>query len=258
MNKRATEMRGRQGVAATCMAILMAFAGFGGVQAAEEKAPAPVDLFLQAKITISPEGWISELAWLEADQGKLGVARLVEPKVRSLEFVPGALNGVPATTETALRMMLRATPMPGGNWEIAIRSATTGAATEAMGPPRYPPVALQGSVEAEVVSDIEIDAEGRATVVAATFESGGGGARMRNAFVKASEQAIAGWRFVPERVGGHAVAGRMRVPISFCLGGGPWCQARALERTAEGIAMDQPVPLDSVARLKTDLTGAGI
>ncbi len=244
-------------MAATCLAILTAFAGLGGVRAVE-KAPAPVDLFLQARITIDPEGRVSDLAWIEADPGKLGVARLVEPRVRSLEFVPGALDGVPATTETALRMVLRATPVPGGNWEIAIRSATTGAATEAMAPPYYPPAALRDSVEAEVVSDIEIDVDGRATVVSATFDSGGGGARMRDAFMKASKQAIARWRFVPERVGGHAVAGRMRVPIGFCLGGGAWCQARTLERAAEGMGADQPVPLDSVARLKTDLAGAGI
>ena len=257
MNRGTTAMRGRRGVASTCMVILMAFAGLGGVQAAE-KALAPVNLFLQAKITISPEGRISELAWLEADPGKLGVARLVEPKVRSLEFVPGALDGVPATTETTLRMVLRATPVPGGNWEIAIRSAKTGAATEAMAAPYYPPAALRDSVEAEVVSDIEIGVDGRATVVSATFDSGGGGARLRDAFMKASKQAIAQWRFVPERVGGHAVAGRMRVPIGFCLGGGAWCQARTLERAAEGMGTDQPMPLDSVARLKTDLTGAGI
>ena len=244
-------------MAATCLAILTAFAGLGGVRAVE-KAPAPVDLFLQARITIDPEGRVSDLAWIEADPGKLGVARLVEPRVRSLEFVPGALDGVPATTETALRMVLRATPVPGGNWEIAIRSATTGAATEAMAPPYYPPAALRDSVDAEVVSDIEIDVDGRATVVSATFDSGGGGARMRDAFMKASKQAIAQWQFVPERVGGHAVAGRMRVPIGFCLGGGAWCQARTLERAAEGMGADQPVPLDSVARLKTDLAGAGI
>ena len=247
------------GARRTCMRwlLLLALACAPGLQA-ETPALAPVDLFLVAKITIAPDGRISELAWLERDEGRLGVARTIEPTVLALEFVPGHVDGVPAVTETTLRTVLRATPVAGGNWELAIRWAATGARAERMGPPRYPADALVRGVEAEVSSDIEIDVDGRARVVAASVESSAAGQGLRRAFLGASEKAIAGWRFVPERVGGHPVAGRMRVPVSFCLDDGAWCQARNLARLAEaGPGADEPVPLDSVARLKSELPGAG-
>lgn len=226
--------------------------------AAEERALVPVDLFMQARITIAPEGRITELAWMEKDKGKLGVGQVIEPTIRSLEFEPGAINGVPAVTETTLRMMLRATPTADGNWEIAIRGASTGALTEKMGPPQYPMDAAREGVEAEVLSEIDIDVAGRVTIASMDFESSRGGDAFRREFLRASEKAIAGWRFVPERVGGHAVTGRMRVPISYCLGGRAWCEARNLAAAAKGVAPNEPVPLDSVARLKTKLPGAEI
>lgn len=206
-----------------------------------------VDLRLVAKVTISPEGRITDLAWRLKKPGEQAIADAIEPHVRALEFEPALADGQPVVAETHLSVQLHLGQAQAGGWEAAILSASTGAIMERMGPPQYPAQALKQGVEAEVVSEVAYDEDGRPSVVDATVESSAGGGAHRAAFVKAARNAILDWRFIPERAGGKALPGRMQVPLSFYLPAGGWCDARtpgpARERRAD----------HSVVRLKTTL-----
>lgn len=224
-------------------------AAAGALDAKSPSSPSPVTLHASAAITIEPDGGISSFAWKDENEDVLQVARLVEPRVRAFQFEPGRIDGVPAVTDTTLRVTLRATPDAAGNWAISIADAATGAAVVSQLPPTYPIEAARDGIEAEVVSEIEVGADGRAQVLSTGYESSAKGAAGRREFLRASSAAIASWRYEPERVGGHPVAGRMRVPITFCLGHRTWCT----ERQAGQPDAHQPVPLDSRVSLLTRL-----
>lgn len=79
--------------------------------------------------------------------------------------------------------------------------------------PQYPEGARRDSVEGTTVVGLVISAEG--AVTSAWVEETSGDSRLDEAAVV----AVYGWRFVPARQGGAAVASRSRVPVVFQLRG---------------------------------------
>lgn len=84
-------------------------------------------------------------------------------------------------------------------------------ASRALHPPRYPADALKENKTGVVVLVVSVDAHGGVTDT--RVERSSGDARLD----VAAQEAAAKWKFMPERKGGRAVAGKVRVPVEFAL-----------------------------------------
>lgn len=221
-----------------------------------------IPLRLTAHVTISEQGRIASLEWQETRPALAGVIAHLEPVVRGWEFDPGTVDGEPRETTTTLFVSLLARDMGDGSAALNVVAARTGAVTERVMPPRYPADALRSRAEAEVAAIVEIDPDGGVHI--AEFEYVGNRDRYRDAFLKASRATVESWTFRLESVGGHPVAARMRIPITFCLPDQrrSWCEAREQQRLSEaGTAAGagepaQATALTSAVRLRSDPAGA--
>lgn len=83
-----------------------------------------------------------------------------------------------------------------------------------MNPPRYPPTAFRAGIQGEVILIIDVDAEGRVANVAVGNSSG------NRDLDRAAMEAARKWKFsAAKSVQGTPMAGRIRVPVTFALGG---------------------------------------
>jgi protein TonB len=78
------------------------------------------------------------------------------------------------------------------------------------GAPAYPPAALEAEIEADVPLEIVVDARGQVISARGLTHAGYG-------LDEAALRAIRGYRFIPARRGGQAVAVRMRWTVQFRL-----------------------------------------
>lgn len=207
-------------------------------------------LWLNAQVTIDADGRISSLEWREERPAGRAVIDHIEPIVRGWEFVPGTVDGVPAATRTRLTVRTSIVEEQGA-LSVYIAEAATGASSIDMQPPRFPLVALKDRVDAEVVTEIDIAADGTITLVDMRFE-GSRGILHRKAFLRAAESAIREWSFRLEEVGGHPVATRMSVPVTFCVQGSSWCARRERAAATRPVAPGEALALESAVSLKSD------
>ncbi|MDH5823077.1 energy transducer TonB [Luteimonas sp. RD2P54] len=215
-----------------------------------QDAPRSVDLWLGAEVTIDTDGRIASLEWKEQSDTDRIVIDQIEPIVRSWEFVPGTVDGVPAVTRTGLSLRTRI--VEGGDAiSVYIEDASTGASTTSMHPPSYPGAALRDRVSAEVIAEIEIAADGAVVLVGTRFE-GSRDTLHRRQFLRAAEDAVRDWEFTLEEVGGHPVATRMSVPITFCVDPSGWCRQRERAAAMRPVAPGQALALESAVSLKSD------
>lgn len=75
--------------------------------------------------------------------------------------------------------------------------------------PEYPRLARKRGQEGDVLLEVAVSADGRALETLVLTSSG------HAVLDGAARRAVAGWRFVPARQGGQAVASTVRVPIRF-------------------------------------------
>lgn len=219
-----------------------------------EDFPRSATLWLNAQATIDAGGRISSLEWREERPAGRAVIDRIEPIVRGWEFIPGTVDGVPAATRTKLTVRTSIMEEQGA-LSVYITEANTGASSIDMPPPRFPLGALKDRVDAEVVAEIEIAADGTVTLVDTRFEGSRGNSHRRE-FLRAAESAIREWSFRLEEVDGHPVATRMNVPITFCVGGSSWCAERARDAATRPVAPGEALALESAVSLKSDpLTG---
>lgn len=220
-----------------------------------------VEMYFRAHVTIAPDGALSAIAWGNEHRIPEALREKLEARVRSWKFAPGAVNGVPAETESTLRLRLSARPVGDGEaYQIRVVNAETGPSMAMLPPPEFPRDALRFGAEAQVLAEIIMDADGTRHVSLAHYQ---GRDRFRKAFEAAVRTKLAKTEIFPEQVGGHRVAARFAIPISFCINDG--CDAgievkvdsddgSSLPTTAPG----DPVPQGSVARLVTDVRGTAI
>ena len=251
---------GLAGVA--CLAAVGSVAARAPMPAGDQAKSAEV--WVKAGITIDPEGRVTALHWEGKPKPALqAVQAAVEPRIKALEFEPGRVNGVPAETGTTLSLRLVVVERADNGWDIRIADASTGAAALEMVPPSYPLSRLRSGDEAEVVSEIEIGADGSVSLLDADYRGTSKKDSSRKEFLDAPTAAIKGWTYRVERVGGHPVATRMSVPIRFCVvpSKRPWCDgSEGQTRSANGrqAPADEAIALESVTRLKTDLSTTDI
>ena len=92
--------------------------------------------------------------------------------------------------------------------------ATIDITSRNMNPPRYPPAAFRAGIQGEVVLVVDVDAAGRVANVAVETSS-----RNRD-LDRAAMEAARKWSFnAAKSEEGMPMAGRIRVPVTFALGG---------------------------------------
>lgn len=109
----------------------------------------------------------------------------------------------------------------GGRMSVAAATQTDSASTppsvdityKNRNPPHYPIEALHKGEQGEVLLVITVDATGRVTYVTVDPKRTNAPAILQTAAIKAADR----WRFNPGMKNGHAVGGKITVPVTFSL-----------------------------------------
>ncbi|HEX5756481.1 MAG TPA: TonB family protein [Arenimonas sp.] len=124
---------------------------------------------------------------------------------------PAPVVDDPGPLDVVAEPVVEADPAPAVDFNAGPPTLDTIAYAEAP-PPRYPPRALRGGQEGEVLLRVLVDTEGR--VQAVTIERSSGHRLLDDA---ARQQVLTRWRFHPAQRAGHAIAAYALVPIDFSL-----------------------------------------
>ncbi len=136
--------------------------------------------------------------------------------IRGWEFEPGRIDGQPAPTETSLDLSVALEADAEGNYQVRVVDVRIGAEVASSVPPRFPPRLvrrIKTPFSGLVVAAVRYDAQGR--VLEAELAPGTPAADPL--LQEAALESIRKWRFQPERVGGHPLAGSAWVPLCFTL-----------------------------------------
>ena len=180
----------------------------------------------------------------------------IEKRVASWQYTPAMRNGTPQPATTYVQVGACAVP-EGKGYRLAVDFKGNGprlADGKPMLPPPYPHAPLVREVGGDFEVIIAIGADGQASPE--SIKPLQQSARWNREF----ESVLAPWvrrmRFDPEVVDGRTVASRMRVPVTFVIGGGSREEMRE-KRQQDALGKDecriasgrvsglQPVALDS-------------
>ena len=243
--------------AAACLSLLVATATTDA-----RETPSEASAWLRARIALDANGTLESIQWLDAKPGDRPITARLEEVVRGWEFEPGTVDGVPVATETGLTLHVTAKPNAQGGIALGIGSASTGAMSQPLTPPRYPVDAARVGAEALLKLQVDINAAGMVVSAKVTdYESNSKSKYSRQALEKAALEAATAWSFHPEKVGGKSLPVSMRMRISFCMSS--WCVRKEAEIAASStLEAEAPtgmaVALDSAVKIKTRTTQAEI
>lgn len=194
---------------------------------------------------------------------------LVDQTTRGWKFVPATVDGraVPARTYAWLVPEMQ---QSGDKIALRARYELHGPGPELRMIPVYPASMVHDRVQASLIVDATVEADGSYDKITLTSAKTSGG-KPAQAFYAEANKAFSQWRAKPEMVDGRAVATRVRVPVNFCLNGtdgkpvscsegltravdSPMTEPpAAMERSAtfQTLPMDMPIALDSPLKLTT-------
>lgn len=237
---------------------LLACVVWVGALHAADKSQEPIAITLGWRVSLDAQGHLVSLQAIpnkRVDRVPEIRARL-EQEIRSWQFLPGMVNGKPEPTDSGLYVRATLIPISSNAVRIHIVGADTGASSEKVAPPRYPPEAISRRVVGEVVLRVGYDADGNVTSAALDPDA----PKANPLLVKASIDAARKWKLHPESVGGHSIAGYSVVPFCYSLrfpyGGGisgkcDWKPPGSNEALHDG----EPLALNPAAKLLTDVAG---
>ncbi len=173
--------------------------------------------YVNYELTLASDGSIEKLVLRDKKLSPL-ITDFLEKSIRSWKFTPGSLQGVPQRTESALWLNVEAMPREDGNYDLKIFDANTGLlGVAAMTTPKYPMNEMRRGQEAVLRLLVSYDENGAVTKVERTTTLSPREEKLMKPFEQASFSAVKKWRFNPEKIGGHGVAGTGIVPIKFCM-----------------------------------------
>lgn len=226
----------------------------GATSLAVAKEPRPIVASMAWHISVDAQGRIISLS----TQGtKLaGLRDRIEKEIRSWQFNPGKVDGIPAPSESTLVVTLTATPTDREHYAVRVTKVATGGGYSAIAAPQYPHAALVSHRQGFVVLKVDYDVDGK--VLDAALADGA--PKVDPPFVKVSIAAVRQWVFIPEVVGGHPRAGTAFVPVCFTLGmhaRPPTCE---WERPGDNLKVsgNDMVALDAEVTLKSDVAGRAL
>lgn len=236
---------------------LLALAGTISAATADE----PIQAWLRANITLDASGELTSIEWPDQKaRGKVLTDHL-EKLVRTWEFEPGKVDGVPAITKTRLNLKIEVEKNPQGGMEVAILQANTGMGSNSMAPPAYPITPAKRGYSAELRLRLDIDENGKvASARVVEYQGDSQDKWIRADFEKAGMKAIQSWIFEPEHVAGQPLSSTINVPVRFCIEAKGWCEKQETARRAAGqaMSMDEAVALDSAVKIRKGPVAPGI
>ncbi len=175
----------------------------------------------------------------------------IEQEIRTWQFVPGTVNHVPAPTETGLRVQCTLIGQSANSIRIRIDRASVGVRGVKTVVPRYSMSAADRFASGEVVMKLDYDAGGRVVHLALVPTA----PKVDSSLIAAAKRALRQWRFDPEIVGGHPLAGSSVVPVCFHLHHGEGkCDWKPVG-SDHALQNGETLALNPAAKLLTDVTG---
>lgn len=173
----------------------------------------PKVFYTHAKVEIGAGGEIASVV-AEPDLGA-DIGAAVERYVRGLSFSPAAVDGIPVSGTTFVRMMGCAAPLDGQQYRLAFAYNSHGPGYTHHPYLPYPAHALRAGVSGILVARLTVQADGTARLDEVVPKVGG--ARAKRAFGATIESWVATLRYQPEHVAGKPVATPLSLALEFDL-----------------------------------------
>jgi TonB family protein len=237
--------------------MLACFALIGAAHAATSNVE-PLKENVGWRVTINPQGHVTAMTAVpheRVDKVPQIRARL-EQEVRGWQFLPGLVDGKPAETQTGLYLRVTLIATSDNAIRIQLNHFDVGATEAHMTAPHYPANAIRHHKTGQVVLAVAYDAEGNVVSAKPADDS----PKVDPMLIAASEESTRKWKFQPEVVGGHPLAGRALLPFCFTLrpmgsnrieGKCDWKPQGSKDALRDG----ETLALDPAAKLLTDIAG---
>ncbi len=236
------------------LASLLLLAPGPGHAGKTHKAAEPIAFHTSVKLTVDANGKV-QAAEAPAKLPK-AMRDFIESQARDWRFTSPVVNGTHVGGVTYALLGACAIPTERGSYWISVdykgngpRSA--GSDSGWVQPPRYPSDAWRRRHEAEMVLDLTIGSDGRASLDGIQYKVDS--ADNHRYFDNTIKQWVGSMRYTPEQIGGAPVATRVRIPVRFVMydekfakelshqkAAAPECQA-----AASSDDMQKPVAVDS-------------
>lgn len=229
---------------------------------AASKTPDAAQMTVEWRMSLDAQGHVTAL---DLKSKTLDVVReRLEPVVRAWEFDPGAINGERAATETMLSVQISLLPSADGE-SISIRFddvRTGGYVSGNTTPPRFTMAEVKKLERsggfARLILEVSYDKTGKPQTVSVLPSS----TVTKGNLVNEAESALREWNYVPERVAGVGIPGKLVVPICYYMGlsesdaekQGKNCDWKR-PGSESTVGQGQSLALDSSVSLKTDVIG---
>jgi len=226
---------------------------------AEASNPEPIPLTLNWNLSLDDHGGIARLEALPNERADKAptIRERLEQAIRSWQFRPGAINGKPQATQTRLTVRISVTARDANTVDLHIESAHTGGGVAKTAAPKYPAAALSAHRTGMVVMHVKFDGTGTVTSAQPDPDA----PKVADALVNATSAALKLWKFQPEIVGDHAVAGSEVIAMCFNLfpagtrtGKIPDCVWTPKGQTTS-LGDGEALALEPAATLVTDVAG---
>lgn len=226
-----------------------------GTTLATTTSDQPIRVDLTWHASIDAQGHVVQLQTTRRENADRvpAVRQRLEQAIHTWNFLPGTVNGKPEVTETGLHIRAELSADADGTMKIRILNADVGGTLEAhQAAPRYPGAAIRHQEQGEVVLRVEYDANGKVT----SSSMYPGAPKVSELLVQASQDAVRKWRFTPETVDGHGMAGTALAPFCFSLGRdrGTHCDWKR-PGSDESLQDGEALALNPAAKLLTDVAG---
>jgi outer membrane biosynthesis protein TonB len=226
----------------------------GMASLAVAKEPKSVVILMLWDISVDAEGHITRLS-TKSDR-LVEVQDRIEQAIRSWQFNPGKVDGVPVASDSTLSVELTATLESDGKYAVRVTDAHAGVGVAVMKQPQYPHVSLVSRRQGYVVLKVTYGTDGKVLDVVPADDA----PKVDSPFVNASIMAMRQWVFAPEVIGGHPRAGWALVPICFAIADKhmrapdcSWQPEKGPKVSGDGI-----VALDAEVTLKSDVAGRAL
>ena len=233
---------------AVCL-LAVSFAGHCGLTDRD-----PGKVWMRANIVLDASGKLTSIEWLGTKPGGELVTAPLENVLRTWEFEPGKINGVPVTTQTGLWLNMRLSKSGKDKFVVHIDDAGTGPISDTLlAPPSFPIKQVYAAASAYMDLVLDIDEAGKVVSVAVSDYAGNTASKPdRKAFEAAAIEVAYTWKYRPEIVGGKPLASKLTIPMAFCIDG--WCARHERKLAASGkniVPVGTSVALDSAVKILT-------
>ncbi len=199
---------------------------------------------IPATIQVDASGRISNVAWANPELISETLSAVLLPSIQAVQFEPALKNGVPATSEMGVSVIVRTQSHDDGTAQLQFVTLEKTVAAYKHAPSLFYPDSMQkAGVSAHVLLRTEVSADGKAipssiTLVGAPEKRD---ARKINAFFASAKRALMSATFtMMEKVDGIAVGGTVHVPFVFCMESCDAINAKVAKLRAEQVF--EPLP----------------